>query len=64
MTSFEDKQYHKKLLELEGIECSDEFKVNLKKYLWDIKSIENIQTVIAYPINNYINGRLTLGYWR
>lgn len=42
MTSIEDKLYHKKLLELEGIECSDEFKVNLKKFLWDIKSIEKI----------------------
>lgn len=42
MTSIEDKQYHKKLLELEGIEFSDEFKIDLKKYLWDIKSIENI----------------------
>ncbi|MHA2393407.1 MAG: MGMT family protein [Promethearchaeota archaeon] len=42
MKSDEDKQYHKKLLELEGIKFSDEFKIELKKYLWDIESIKNI----------------------
>jgi len=42
MASVEDKQYHKKLLELEGVEFSGEFKVNLKKFLWDIDSIKSI----------------------
>jgi len=42
MTSIEDKQYHKKLLELEGVKFADEFKIDLKKFLWDINSIENI----------------------
>jgi methylated-DNA-protein-cysteine methyltransferase-like protein len=42
MTSFEDKQHQKKLLELEGVKFLSEFKIDLKKYLWDIKSIENI----------------------
>jgi len=42
MDSIEDKQYHKKLLELEGVEFRGEFKIDLKKYLWEIKSIEKI----------------------
>ncbi|MFX1531640.1 MAG: MGMT family protein, partial [Promethearchaeota archaeon] len=42
MVSTEDKQYQRKLLELEGVEFKDKFKIDLKKYLWDIKSIENI----------------------
>jgi hypothetical protein len=42
MRSIEDKQYHKKLLELEDIEFSGEFKIDLKNYIWDINSIENI----------------------
>ena len=42
MKSDEDKQYHKKLLELEGIKVLDEFKVDLKTYLWDIDSIKAI----------------------
>jgi len=42
MSSIEDKQYQKKLLELEGIEFSGEFKIDLKKYLWNIDSIEVI----------------------
>ncbi|MFX1325649.1 MAG: hypothetical protein ACFE8N_11880 [Promethearchaeota archaeon] len=42
MKSDEDKQYHKILLELEGIKFLDEFKVDLKKNLWDIDSIKNI----------------------
>jgi len=44
MNSIEDKQHQKKLLEIEGIEFSGEFKIDLKKYLWDIDSIENIKT--------------------
>ncbi|MFX1281801.1 MAG: MGMT family protein [Promethearchaeota archaeon] len=42
MVSIEDKQYHKKLLELEGIKFVDDFKVDLKKYLWDIDSIKSL----------------------
>ncbi|MFW9879472.1 MAG: MGMT family protein [Candidatus Thorarchaeota archaeon] len=42
MTSIEDKQHQRKLLELEGIEFFDNFKIDLKKYLWDIKSFKNI----------------------
>ncbi|MFX1522416.1 MAG: MGMT family protein [Promethearchaeota archaeon] len=34
MKSIEDKQYHKKLLELEDIAFLDNFKINLEKYLW------------------------------
>ena len=42
MASIEDKQYHKKLLELEGIEFTDEFKIDLKIHLWNIDSIKDI----------------------
>ncbi|MFX0028937.1 MAG: MGMT family protein [Candidatus Hermodarchaeota archaeon] len=42
MVSIEDKQYHKKLLELEGIEFVNDFKIDLKKYLWDVNSIKDI----------------------
>jgi methylated-DNA-protein-cysteine methyltransferase-like protein len=42
MTSIEDKLYHKRLLKLEGVEFRSEFKVDLKKFLWDIDSIKNI----------------------
>ena len=42
MTSIDDKQYHKKLLEIEGIEFTGEFKIDLKKYLWNIDSIKDI----------------------
>jgi len=42
MVSTEDKQYHKKLLELEGVKFTGEFKIDLKKYLWDIESFNNI----------------------
>jgi len=42
MSSTEDKLYHKKLLELEGVEFISEFRVDLKKFLWDIESVKNI----------------------
>ena len=42
MKSIEDKQYHKKLLELEGIKFLDNFKINLEKYLWKPKPSELI----------------------
>ncbi len=37
MKSIEDRQYHKKLLELEDITFLDNFKINLEKYLWKPK---------------------------
>ncbi|MHA1986948.1 MAG: MGMT family protein [Promethearchaeota archaeon] len=43
MKSIEDKQYHKKLLELEEISFLDNFKVDLKKNLWDIDSLDKIE---------------------
>jgi methylated-DNA-protein-cysteine methyltransferase-like protein len=43
MKSIEDKQYHKKLLELEHITFLDNFKIDLKKYLWDIDSFDKIE---------------------
>ncbi len=42
LKSIEDKQYQKKLLELEGITFLDNFKINLEKYLWTPKSSELI----------------------
>ncbi|MFX1568950.1 MAG: MGMT family protein [Promethearchaeota archaeon] len=38
----EDCEYQKKLLEKEGIQFSDGFNLNLKKYLWKINSIEEL----------------------
>jgi hypothetical protein len=43
MKSIEDKQYHKKLLELEGLKFTNEFTLDLKKYLWNIDSLNNIK---------------------
>jgi methylated-DNA-protein-cysteine methyltransferase-like protein len=43
MKSIEDKQHHKKLLELEEISFLDNFKVDLKKSLWDIDSLDKIE---------------------
>ncbi|MFW9864979.1 MAG: MGMT family protein [Candidatus Thorarchaeota archaeon] len=43
MKSIEDKQYHKKLLELEGVKFTNEFRLDLKKYLWNIDSLNNIK---------------------
>ena len=42
MKSIDDKLFHKKLLELEGIQFLDTFKIDLKLYLWNVESIENI----------------------
>jgi methylated-DNA-protein-cysteine methyltransferase-like protein len=42
MKSIEDKQYQKKLLELEDIAFFDNFTVNLEKYLWKPKVNELI----------------------
>ncbi len=40
MKSIEDRQYQKKLLELEDIMFLDNFKIDLEKYLWKPKSSE------------------------
>ena len=42
LKSLEDREYQKNLLEQEGIMVSDGFKVDLKKYLWKIDSIEKV----------------------
>ncbi|TKJ18102.1 MAG: DNA methyltransferase [Promethearchaeota archaeon Loki_b32] len=42
LKSIEDREYQKNLLEQEGITFSDEFKLDLKKYLWNIESIEKV----------------------
>jgi len=43
MKSIEDKQYHKKLLEIEGVKFINDFSVDLKEFLWDIDSLNNIK---------------------
>jgi methylated-DNA-protein-cysteine methyltransferase-like protein len=45
LKSIDDKQYQKKLLELEGIEVKNGFKIDLNKYLWDIDSIELLENL-------------------
>ncbi|MFW9970850.1 MAG: MGMT family protein [Candidatus Odinarchaeota archaeon] len=42
LSTFDDRQYQKILLEQEGIKVSNGFKVDLKKYLWNINSIEHM----------------------
>jgi len=42
LKSLEDREYQKNLLEQEGIMFKDGFKVDLKKYLWKIDSIEKV----------------------
>ncbi|MHA2183656.1 MAG: MGMT family protein [Promethearchaeota archaeon] len=42
LKSNEDKQYQKKLLELEGITFITDYKIDLGKNLWDIASLEDI----------------------
>jgi len=42
MKSIEDRQYHKKLLELEAITFVDNFKINIQQYLWKPKLSELI----------------------
>jgi alkylated DNA nucleotide flippase Atl1 len=43
LKSVEDKEYQKNLLEMEGINVSEKYKVDLKKYLWEIDSIDRIK---------------------
>ncbi len=42
LKSLKDCEYQKNLLEQEGIMVSDGFKVDLKKYLWNIDSIKKV----------------------
>jgi len=42
LKSIEDREYQKNLLEQEGITFLAEFKLDLKKYLWNIESIEKV----------------------
>ena len=42
MKSFEDREYQKRLLEKEGVVFRDNYKINLKKFLWEIDSIEHL----------------------
>ncbi|MFX1328913.1 MAG: MGMT family protein [Promethearchaeota archaeon] len=44
LKSVEDREYQKNLLQKEGIEVLNDFKVDLKKFLWRIDSINNIKT--------------------
>ncbi len=38
----DDCEYQKILLEQEGVKVTEGFKIDLKKYLWPIKSLEDI----------------------
>jgi len=43
LKSIEDREYQKNLLEQEGIVVLDGFRVDLKKFLWKIDSIEKVR---------------------
>ena len=43
MSHTEDKEYQRILLEQEGIIFEKNYRLNLKKYIWDIKSIAEIE---------------------
>jgi methylated-DNA-protein-cysteine methyltransferase-like protein len=42
MKSIDDREYQKHLLEKEGIVFRDNYKIDLKKFLWEIDSIEHL----------------------
>ena len=42
MKSFDDREYQKHLLEKEGVVFRDNYKIDLKKFLWEIDSIEHL----------------------
>jgi len=42
MKSFDDREYQKLLLEKEGVVFRDDYKIDLKEYLWEIESIKHI----------------------
>ncbi len=43
LKSQDGQDYQKILLEKEGVEISHTNKIDLKKYLWDIESLENLK---------------------
>jgi len=42
MKSFDDREYQKHLLEKEGVMFRDNYKIDLKQFLWEINSIEHL----------------------
>ncbi len=42
MKSFDDREYQKHLLEKEGVVIRDNYKIDLKIFLWEIDSIEHL----------------------
>ncbi len=42
MKSFDEREYQKCLLEKEGVVIRDNYKIDLKEYLWEIESIEHL----------------------
>lgn len=42
MKSFDDREHQKHLLEKEGVVFRDNFKIDLKKFLWEIDSINHL----------------------
>ncbi|GAH85468.1 unnamed protein product, partial [marine sediment metagenome] len=40
--SFDAREYQKHLLEKEGVVIRDNYKIDLKEFLWDIESIEHL----------------------
>jgi len=42
MKSFDDREYQKRLLEKEGVVFRDNYKIDLKNFLWEIDSIEHL----------------------
>lgn len=42
MKSFDDREHQKHLLEKEGVVFRDNYKIDLKKFLWEIDSIEHL----------------------
>ncbi len=43
MKTFDDREYQKRLLEKEGVVFKDNYKIDLKKFLWEIDSIEHLK---------------------
>ena len=42
MKTFDDREYQKRLLEKEGVVFRDNYKIDLKKFLWEIESIGHL----------------------
>ena len=43
LKSFDDREYQKNLLEKEGVVFRDNYKIDLKKFLWEIDSISDLK---------------------